>query len=253
MASYTPLWKYRRLRRRVAALEALHRPPVLWSNTHETGTEFDKWRQSPSGSVTAERSSEQAHTGTHSAKLTVHDSGGIRMAVDNQTGTAKTDPHNLPDDGTYSVWFYFPAPITDTNAFQFKYAEQDAPDHQTRRLLYFFRADWTPDGFQWHLRDKLNRDTGEWNDTGQTQTVAKSPLRVPLNTWSQLRVRYRWGKNKTGLIVAWQDGVEIMRVENIWTELDVPWLGYPRQWTVNNYNTHGPNSLYIDDAEIVAV
>lgn len=232
-------------------------PPssALWATSHENG--LGDWEQTPSGDARAELSTEQAHTGSKSAKLIVGGDGGIRMRVDSQspTGAAKEDPDNLPTDGLYSAWYYFPsnaAPSCNSNIFQWKQAETKANGtSQTRRLLHFIRADREGNQFRLHLRGKMDHQTGEWNALGQTFSIGKAGTLIPLDTWVKVSARRVWAKNQTGLIqVFLNDHLEI-EITNIVTELSVPYIGYPRQWTVNNYNTCGtPNHLFMDDAEI---
>ena len=223
---------------------------------HETG-DLAQWdRISISGSANAEIVSDVVHTGSYAGALSVSsDDGGVRMVVvtTDWSPADKTHPQNLPDEAFYSVWYYFPQKIDHhSNVFQWKQAEIDRPGHQTRRLLYFVRADWDSNTsqFQFHLRGKVNPD-GSW--ASSTHSVDMSSAGVPLNTWVHLECRYRWSKTGNGRITCWQDGTEIIDATGLYTELDVPYIGNPRQWTVNNYSrdtTPDSHTIYIDDAAI---
>lgn len=250
--------RFFRLRRRVATLEAAVFPPdppaiPLWTANHETGDASQWDRVTISGNAATQVTTTRPHTGTYSNELSVSGSGGVRMVVETTTAspTDSTHSENLPTDAYYSVWYNFPQKIDPyTNVFQWKQAFQDSPTHQTRKLLYFIRADWDTTVFRFHLRGKVGAG-GTWEST--PHSVAESTVEVPLNTWVHLECRYVWSQSGDGRITCWQDGTEIMDVAGIYTELDAPYLGKPRQWTVNNYSTNTSPSdhvLYVDDAAI---
>lgn len=229
-------------------------PEPLWFTDHSDG--LNSWNETVSGNAAASVG-DVAHSGDKSAKLTVQGSGGIRMRVDSQSPTGQPigAPDNLPDDGLYSAWYYFPSDAAtqeNSNIFQFKQAETKADGtSQTRRLLHFVRADREGDQLRLHLRGKMDHETGEWNAAGQTFSIAKAPVTFPFDTWVNLQVRYKWAKDRTGIIQGWLNGVKVFDVRDIVTELDVPYIGYPRQATWNHYYSNGGTShIYLDDVGI---
>ena len=235
---------------------------MLWSAGHENG-DLEEWDYiSISGSANAEIVTNITHSGNYATALNVsNDEGGVRMVVTQTTASPdnNTHPENLPNDAYYSVWYYFPDKIQPEatgwgpNIFQWKQAWKTGPNSQTRRLLYWIRADWsnTNNAYQLHLRSKLNNQTGTWDN--QSHSEATSNINLPLNTWVHLECRYRWSKTNTGRITCWQDGTQIFDRNNIYTEYDWPYTEHPRQWTINNYaknTTPNNHTIYIDDAAI---
>lgn len=233
------------------------REELLWHANYETG-DVGQWDYvTVSGSADAKVVTNMKRTGNYGNALTVrNDRGGVRMVVITtpSSPTDKAHPRNLPNEAYYSVWFYFPQKIDPhTNVFQWKQAYQDGADHQTRRLLYWIRADWSDsrNAFRFHLRSKLNNQTGAWDNVSHSEAI--STRDVPLNTWVHLECYYRWSKAGDGQITCWQDGVKILDRNNIHTEYNWPYLSRPRQWTVNNYTkntTPNDHTIYIDDAAI---
>jgi hypothetical protein len=234
----------------------------LWSAGHEGG-DLDEWDYiSISGSANASATNTIAHTGNYANALTVsNDNGGVRMVVTQTSATPnnETHPENLPNTAYYSIWYYFPDKIQPEangwgpNIFQWKQAWKTGTNSQTRRLLYWIRADWSDsaNAYKLHLRSKLDNQTGTWDN--QSHSEAKSDKPLPLNTWVHLECSYTWSKTGNGAIKCWQDGTAIFDLTNIYTEYDWPYINHPRQWTVNNYSkytTPDTHTIYVDDAAI---
>jgi hypothetical protein len=231
---------------------------VLWRGTHESGNHSEWDRITISGSADADVVSNISHSGKYANALKVSNGyGGVRMVVTDVGLTSRAeDPKNLPDKGYFSVWYYFPQKIEpSSNIFQWKQAWQTGSNSQTRRLLYWIRADWNDNdnAFNFHLKTKVNNNNDTWDGTSRSLKV--SSRKVPLNTWVHLECSYKWSKSGNGRIVCWQDGNKIFEFDNLTTEFNWSYLRYPRQWTVNNYTgsyTTNPanHTIYIDDAAI---
>jgi hypothetical protein len=235
---------------------------ILWSADHETG-DFSQWKDDNAGGIwlsssgNAEISTDEAHSGRYSAALTIYnaegmdESPGVRLA---RIGT-ELDPNNLPTEAYYSVWYYFPQIVRPTvfwNVFQWK-----------RR---FVRKDGSASSDPVYVVDVGNRDNGAmyfylYNHVGrdgayETPGVggkAASSINIPLNRWVHFECYYRWSTTDTGRVTCWQDGEQIMDVQDVVTEFDYGDIDNPRQWTVNNYSSQtrpSTQTIYVDDAVI---
>jgi hypothetical protein len=162
----------------------------------------------------------------------------------------------VPGEGFYLVWYYLRQKVDPSiNVFQWKKSWMIDSNSQTRRLLYWVRADWNDNAnaFNFHLRTKANNNTGQWD--GESRSMAISSREVPLNTWVHLECSYKWSKTGNGRIVCWQDGTKILEFNNLNTEYNWDYLRYPRQWTINNYTgshvtTPKNHTIYVDAAAI---
>lgn len=235
---------------------------TLWSAGHENGN-LDEWDyMSVSGSANASATTAVARSGNYSNALTVsNDDGGVRMVVVKTAASPEdaTHPENLPTFGYYSVWYYFPEKVEPDangwgpNIFQWKQAWRTGETSQTRRLLYWIRADWSDsgNGYKLHLRSKLDNATGIWDNVSHSEATSDVPL--PLNKWVHLECFYLWSQTGNGAIECWQDGTQIFNLQNVYTEFDWDYVEQPRQWTVNNYSrytTPSSHTIYVDDAAI---
>lgn len=235
---------------------------VLWSAGHENG-DLDEWDYvSVSGSADASATNAIARSGDYSNAMTVsNDDGGVRMVVVETAASPadQTHPENLPASAYYSVWYYFPEKIEPDadgwgpNIYQWKQAWKTGENSQTRRLLYWIRADWSDsgNGYKLHLRSKLDNATGVWDNVSHSE--ARSDVPIPLNTWVHLECFYQWSKTGNGTIECWQDDTKIFDLDNVYTEFDWSYVEQPRQWTVNNYSrntTPSSHTIYVDDAAV---
>jgi hypothetical protein len=242
---------------------------VLWSANHEVGDISEWTKASISGNAEAVVTSAPGRSGK-ALKLVNYDADGsnkpgVRMRVDHSI-TGLADPHNLPDDGYYSAWYYIPSyGKFRSNIFQFKQASVDAwnsdgtPKHQTKLgPLWRIVADHdSGGGYVLELSTKINQSNGNWTDTADV--VAKTPFTVPADTWFHLEARYAWSSTGNGVVTVWLNGAQIFDVRGAYTELDYsehPYIKNPRQWTVNHYIGARMASdpldtfIYVDDAVV---
>jgi hypothetical protein len=229
--------------------------PPLWHVTHENGN-LNQWDgQSNSGAAGTQVSDERAHTGQYSAALTVGPNAangdGTRLRQTGELwGMASDNPENLPTEGYYGAWYFIPQFVDgNNNIFQWKQAEQDAPDHQTRRMAYnlSFRS---PD---MHLETKtyVAEDGSFTGNPGIVLGVSATTL--PVSEWFHIEAYYRWSTEPDGEIIFWLNGEEVFHIQNRRTQfVNMPWLNYIRQWAVNNYansdQVPGTHTIFIDDA-----
>ena len=107
------------------------------------------------------------------------------------------------------------------------------------------------------LYDFVGTD-GSYNTSGSgMKQLASIPF--PTGQWVHLEAYYDWSTAKTGSVVAYQDGVEVLRQMDAITlysgrtyDKVKGQFGY-FQWAVNNYGgklNPSPYALYIDDAAI---
>jgi hypothetical protein len=210
-----------------------------------------------SGDGDARVSTDGAHTGAYGVELKANGTAGIRMRVQD----LGPDPVNLPNDAYYSVWYKVPFGGMTDNIFQFKQAEVDKwgsngdPTHQTRRMLSKVSLEWDGQAYDVAYRTRIRQANGEWS-SGNTDTLARANVNLPLNEWFHLEMRYVWGMDGTGRSTLWVDGVQVWDLENISTEANnLQYIYEPRQWTVNHYLSKSNDSsrttwIYIDDAAI---
>jgi hypothetical protein len=237
---------------------------VLWEAGMETG-DLSQWSGfSPTGNAHAEISNQQAHTGHYSLALHADAGNGVAGIRARFEERIYSDPHNLPTDAYYSVWLYIPQPLNPVNnIFQWKQAVLNVPENrdrgQTRRLLYFIRADWIAEdqNMRLVLRGKVDPDEGSWPSKANYTLAESGDLRLRLDTWHHLEARYLWDASGNGLIEIWLDGVKWAGSTGLYTELSAEYIRKPRQWTVNNYMTRGNGAwdpevsvIYVDDAAI---
>lgn len=240
----------------------------LWANNTEA--DVDRWWGWPtqagawdSGTATRAMSTEQAHSGTRSAKCTVDVSSGVsgvRLAHAGRDDYNNFPPNNILPDGYYSAWFYFPTVMdygtVGMNFFQFKRARV-SPDGSDP--IYDLNLQTNAQGDMYmRLSDHIN-DSGQYVSAVWRWTDTEI---VPINQWIHVEVYYTWRMDLTGEIRCWVDGVEKFQFTNIITEFTgTEYLNKttePRQWSVNNYiwgsaaNGVSPSvsSIYIDDAVI---
>jgi hypothetical protein len=173
---------------------------LLWSARHETG-DFSEWMAGGQGgpvddppTATAAITMEQAHTGTHSVKLS--------NAANGTFDAARLWRQSMfPEEAYYSAWFYLP------QAYQTKAAwtilqlqEPDAQDAAAPAALWLdvdLRS--LPDGDMilsvFDHRPQYLRSP--------TPDVA---MPVPINHWFQVQVFFRNAPDDSGRFKVWLDG-----------------------------------------------
>lgn len=218
------------------------RTVVPWSATFEPG-DFSEWEADGQGgayqlSVPPTVSTEQAHSGTHSAKLTISPVNGLVDYVYLFRGTAGSPP--AEPEAYYGAWFYIPKPYLVSmywNVFHFLYGT--TPDRQDLKGI-------------WDL-DLRSSDTGElipyvWDFLARRQRDQLTPMPVQPGKWFHIEMFLRLASDATGQVSVWQDGVLVLDVSDVVTS-PTPWL----QWSVGNTSldiTPTPADLYIDDVTL---
>ncbi len=175
------------------------------------------------------------------------------------------DGQDLPSDGYYSVWFYFPQDVSydgqaqidgETafgfwNVFQIKNKIR-GPDgsNETLSALSFNAGKVTGDDqMSFHLWSKAECGRVEECDAAGTIEQIATPRPIPVGEWVHLEMRLASRSDRNGRIEVWQDGVKIFDFTGV-TERG----GSDRvNWSVNSYGRlHRPagHNLYADDALI---
>lgn len=247
---------------------------ILWSADHELGN-LKEWQPSDmklSGggvlntgddAVIALASWKFAHSGRFSAAATI--TGAVRgqngkRAVRLMRWTNRPWDRNgnvFPKSAFYSTWMYFPYnynskkyPPWDPgdggwwNVFQFKADD----DKEVSTSMYSLGAYFDDD----HERIVfgLNDHVGEFQLHEQSE-----PIALPIGKWFHVEAQYVASAEKTGSVIAWQDGVEIFRLENVQTALTTKHEN--AIWGIGNYTDHisggpveGEATIYFDDAVV---
>lgn len=229
-------------------------PPsgVIWSAGHETVDPFyfTEWtRVSSSGAYTYTRDCTIARTGSCSARATIDGSGGVRFTYQghNLDGFYPEKPDNLPDDATYSAWFYLPevVDVSWLNLFQWKYRYDGGG---TREMVWITVHDWNGQT-EWRPRLTTRWQTdGTWG--GASRVLATTTRTLPVGEWFNITSRYVWSSTD-GRVTTWLNGDLLWDVSGIPTEGDWPFGHYARNWAVNNYGSlNGTFTLWIDNASV---
>jgi hypothetical protein len=212
---------------------------ILWSGNHESGTMSD-WYENDcggefnSGNGVSSASSDVAHSGKYSAKMTIDATGsdtGVRLF--RWCESRASDPALY-----YSTWYYFPTNVQVTggwwNIFQFKskYAGGNDPywivnvGNRSNGEMYLYLYDWV-------------------HQKSYDQAIAS----LPVGKWVHLNVFLKRAADNTGQISVWQDGIKIFDIPNVPT-VDA---NAELQWSIDNYaNELSPSNvtIYTDDATI---
>ena len=222
---------------------------MLWSADHETG-DLSQWPAIwNSGNVRVSPVRSPARSGKYACAMRISGSAGARMAVD-QIGHA-----SLPKTAWYSAWYYFPETVNPKvywNIMQWKRAT--APYGSGSHPVYTLNVDHDDkDGsMAVYLYNHVGRD-GRYNTDGEGG-VAISDTPLPLRKWVHIEVFYEWSTRRNGRVTVFQDGAQVMNIENVITEFPYRTNDIRmRQWTVNNYTSGtqpASHTLYIDDAVI---
>jgi hypothetical protein len=217
---------------------------VIWSSSFENGT-FSEWdgdgqgKEFFSANTSLSVSTEQAHSGTQSAKLTIDPNNGIVEDIYLFRGIAGAPAANA--EAYYGAWFFIPQRYVEPfywNIFHF---------------LDGASVDRDSLGSIWDVDLRSSTDTGElvpyvYDYLGRLQRTEDTPRAVPIGKWFHLEVLVRLAADDTGRFAIWQDGVLVFDVENVMTSM-TPWI----QWAVGSTSTDlmpSPADLYIDDVTL---
>lgn len=186
-----------------------------------------------SGNADATVSTDVAHSGKRSAKLTISANGS-------DTG-ARLHRWTEPDRNQkayYSAWYYFPQRVDVRggwwNIMQFKSRTSSRNDpwwivyvgNRSDGSMYVYLRDWV------HKRS-------------YTQNVAN----LPVGKWVHLEVYFEETSSSNGRVTLWQDGVQLLDLRNVQTG----YSGGRNTWGITNYASSlspSPTTIYVDDAVI---
>jgi hypothetical protein len=215
---------------------------ILWSATFETG-DFSEWTADGQGFEYGLTSShvvttDQAHSGTQSAKLTINPTNGnvdYMYLFRGGPGAPPAEP-----EAYYGAWFFIPQAYTESfywNIFHF---------------LQSATADRSSVTSIWDVNLRSN-ETGAlvpyvYDFVARRQRDETIPTPVPTGRWFHLEVLLRVASTPTGRFALFQDGVLVLDATDIVTTSN-PWI----QWSVGSTSTDitpTPADLYIDDVTL---
>jgi hypothetical protein len=216
---------------------------LLWVSTFEEGS-FGEWTDPGGGGPTAavapnavEPSTEQAHHGGYSAKLTI-----ATTTPDVQALTCLMRKSGLPEEAYYSAWYYVPVPVTvGTYWTIFKLRTRTvADDPATEGELYDANIRSEPGGQLtfWIFDHRI----------GNQISQVIPDMAVPVGQWFQVEAFYRNAQDTTGRATFWLDGQLIADVTGM-AMGPTPWI----EWDACNIGENlSPTTaiIYVDDAAI---
>jgi hypothetical protein len=222
--------------------------PILWSADFETG-DFSQW-EGPngwdggvfnSGTGIANVTTEIAHSGQESAKLTITTGDG----QDHGTRLFRWKESRITTLPAlcFSVWYFFPEPYSTPdgwwNVFQWK-SKRNPDDSSSNEVVWSLNAHRFSDGgFRFFLTQKY-----------AGKNYVQSNAMIPIARWFQVEACLKKAVDSTGYLVIWQDGVMIFNQHNVQTAFSSDLV-----WSVNNYSSAilpSPATIYVDDAVISA-
>jgi hypothetical protein len=216
---------------------------VVWRATFETG-DFSEWSADGQGGTFSSMNSahatstEQAHSGASSAKLTITPASGLVEYLYMFRGGPGAPA--LPAEAYYGAWFFIPYPYIESQYWNLFHFLQSAM--QSRAGL---RPIWDLD-----LRSNAAGDLVPyvWDFIARRQRDEPVPLPVPVGQWFHLEVFLRVATTATGRFALWQDGVLVLDVENVVTSV-APWT----EWDLGSTSLDimpAPADLYVDDVTL---
>ena len=227
---------------------------ILWAGDHEEGDMSDWYvagggGEFNSGSAVSVASTDVAHTGTYSAKATITtppNPSAVRLF---RWGESLVNPQAY-----YGAWFYFPRNYTMgwwfIDQFKSRTCSGCNPDP-----FWFVQVANRPNGAMycrliwwygpWPGGTVEGPHAGEFGGRTYEQTLKD----LPTNQWVHIEIFLRQSPNFGGQIIVWQDGVEILRQDNVKTRY--PYGG--DEWSIGSYSdsiSPSPATIYMDDAII---
>jgi hypothetical protein len=197
-----------------------------------------------------------ARSGRYVGELKIlRSSGGVRLfrwdEAENAAGSALI----------YKAWYYIPERYSAPawwNIWQWKSTQNGVSDP-------FFTLDVSTRGSDGAMRFRMT----DWRCinkriTNCTPEYGDASIAIPVGRWFEVKALHSCRTDRSGTVVFWQDGVEILRAENVQTA----YPGSKCNWSINNYNNdpkpannvlrldkngkpvRGDIVIYIDDAEI---
>ncbi len=220
---------------------------VMWSASFETGdfSEYfgdndDEVQQgcqiTVNGTMTV--SAEQAHSGTHSAKISISSANGAGPYVYLYRNCANS-PNVMPD-AYYGAWLYIPIAYHVGNYWN---------------LVHFIvspNRDRFGSSYAWDV-DLQSDDAGDltlyvFDFIHQRRTDQPNPIAVQPGQWFHLEVFLHLASDTTGRLVVWQNGRLIIDAQNLMTSA-TQFI----QWAFGSASsdiTPSPADLYIDDVTV---
>lgn len=199
------------------------------------------------------------HSGSKAAKLTVYPlpglpRPGVRLTWANKRGASPDASENLPRSATYSAWYYLPKPITTNsiNIMQWKQAVVVKEDQQSSDPVWNVQLRTVDGVLRFRLRDRVD-EAGQYDKVGLTGAVATQ--HVPIAQWFELKTLFEWDKTPNARVISWLNGDKLWELSGVQTEIDRPFVQYPRRVTWNNYAGDvrpWPYSLFVDDVRVEA-
>ena len=161
----------------------------------------------------------------------------------------------FPNEAFYSVWMYFP-----NNYNSNKYEPWDPGDGGWWNVFQFNASDddgeiqpvWSLDvdyddqnnAMSFYLFSKQNTPSLH---------VQANPVQIPVGRWVHVEAYYRVSAADTGQITVWQDGKQVLDVNNVHTAVSA--MEEHAIWAIGNHTDHitgdrvdGTATLYFDDA-----
>ncbi|MCU1329504.1 MAG: hypothetical protein JWN34_4874 [Bryobacterales bacterium] len=205
--------------------------PAAWADGLEGGGVFT------SGHAGAETSLEYAHSGTFSMKMTI-----TAPPVSAVRLFRWLEPQLYPEL-YYSVWYYLPQ--------QYVVQDQDTAGYWN---LFQWKSKLRPDRIDpFFVLNIQNGSDGKMYlylfDWQTRQSYVQQRMEAPAGQWFNVTARYRCAGDRTGQVTFWQDGLQLLDVQNVATR----YADGDCQWSVDNYSTGllpTPSVFYVDDAEI---
>jgi hypothetical protein len=231
-------------------------PPagVLWSADMETG-DLSQWSApiagpasslGPGGAIensgiaATMASTDFAHSGKYSAKLTI-------TTPDTPTSGARLFRWAEPQKYAqlyYSVWYYIPQSYTPSlfwNVLQWK-SKHLVSGVMTSDPFFTLEVGALPTGeMYFYLGDDHSNVT--------YQQAPQNVMFIPVGRWFNVEAFYQCDGAGAGRVTIWQDGTQLWDVQNV----DTRYADGDCQWSVNNYSsglTPATATIYIDDAAI---
>jgi hypothetical protein len=193
-----------------------------------------------SGIATAEASTDFAHSGSYSAKLTITTpdtpTSGARLF---RWGEAQRYPQLY-----YSAWYYIPQSYTPTlfwNVMQWK-SEHLVSGVMTNDPFFTLEVGRLGTGeMYFYLGDDHLNTT--------YQQSAQTFVSIPVGKWFHVEAFYNCNAGGAGEVKVWQDSAMLWDVQNV----DTRYADGTCAWSVNNYSSGlvpTTATIYIDDAAI---
>ena len=217
---------------------------LLWVSRFETG-DFTEWTSTPGGGdgafpappATIAVSNANAHSGTHSAALTVTaGSDGAQSNSDLSLG------ENLPAQAYYSAWYYLPRSET-VGAFWviFKFRQRtNADDPSTADERWDLNLTALPSG-------EMSLRLYDHATSADVPLDVTAPI-VPVERWFQVEAFYRPANDATGRLTFWLDDQQVLDIAGVSTS--------PTTWTEWVVGSIAENlmpdtvTIYVDDCAI---